>query len=377
MSSIQTENSAIQSEASDKSNKLDKKFKCETCDKSYAHKASLYNHKKICNGEEEKPAEAAPIKPAKPTKQPKSAAAAAEPESAPAPAKQTKAVKAAVPAKAAPAKQVKQAQPDTPADTDIISNKYNVAQRDNVDGEENIKCHKEQETDDSDEEDSDSSEGQSQQQEPEQNVIIPKSILLLLIQENKRMKELLVSQNEIINSLTAMNASSKPSGKKTVDGYLNENCDDAVSLEDFIKNIEITLDNLIVTKDDGLAQGIITIFLQNLKKLPVSKRPMHCTDTKRCTLYIKGDKWEKDVNKERIREAISTVARKQAQQIKLWKDVNPDCMKSSKGKDDFVILVKNITEDIDEKTDKIIKHICKSIYISKAEDLSDEKEAEA
>ena len=76
-------------------------------------------------------------------------------------------------------------------------------------------------------------------------------------------------------------------------------------MNDFIKSINISLEQLDFTKKNGLIDGLSNAIVENMNKLSLYQRPMHCTDTKRETLYIKEeDKWTKDENKEKIKNAI-------------------------------------------------------------------------
>lgn len=130
-------------------------------------------------------------------------------------------------------------------------------------------------------------------------------------------------------------------------------------MDAFIKSIEVSLSNLLLTKDKGLADGISNIFIENMSKLSLYERPVHCTDAKRETLYIKNDTWEKDENKTMIKDAIQKVSKKQTQNITKFKEEHPDFMENQKAKDDFIEIVKATTECVDSKTDKVIRNICK------------------
>ena len=76
--------------------------------------------------------------------------------------------------------------------------------------------------------------------------------------------------------------------------FLNENCKDALNIGEFVKQIKFNLDEIDFTKDNGLAEGLSKAIIENMNKLSLYERPLHCTDDKRETLYIKdNDSWKK------------------------------------------------------------------------------------
>ena len=80
-------------------------------------------------------------------------------------------------------------------------------------------------------------------------------------------------------------------------------CKDAINMSDFIKSLHITIEQLDFTIKKDLADGLSKSIIENMNKLSIYERPMHCTDTKRETLYIKdNDNWSKDRTKEKIKE---------------------------------------------------------------------------
>ena len=112
--------------------------------------------------------------------------------------------------------------------------------------------------------------------------------------------------------------------KMTINVFLNEQCKDAMNLTDFVNQLELSLDDLMYTKNHGYAKGISNIFLKHLGYLKPTERPIHCSDRKRLQFYVKDEnKWKKD-NDERINKSINQVSRKQLQQIKEWEKIHPE-----------------------------------------------------
>ena len=193
-------------------------------------------------------------------------------------------------------------------------------------------------------------------------------MITTLIDENRELRKVLIEQSKTlkeaipkIGNINTINSNNK----FNINLFLNEQCKDAISMDNFIKSIEISLSNLLLSKDKGLAEGISNIFIENMNKLPITQRPLHCTDVKRETLYIKNqEKWEKDEKKEKTKNAIKRVSNLQACNINTYAKANPDYMKNDRKKDEYIDIVRAATSNIEEKEDKIIKNICKQIYIN-------------
>jgi hypothetical protein len=203
------------------------------------------------------------------------------------------------------------------------------------------------------------------------NIEISKELIMTIVNENKEFKALLCKQNEIITEQQKQIGELIPKVGNTINNtnnfnlniFLNEQCKDAITLDEFLKKIEITLPNLMITKNKGLVDGISNIFIENMSKLSIYQRPVHCSDIKRETLYIKQDTWEKDVNKEKVKNAIQKIALIQTKNVKKWNDAYPEFMNNSSQKDCYIQLVKNVMSDIDDKESKIVKNICKAAYV--------------
>ena len=113
--------------------------------------------------------------------------------------------------------------------------------------------------------------------------------------------------------------------KYNINLYLNEHCKNAINFTDFVERIEVSHDDLENNAQLGFVDGISKILRDNLSQLTLNERPIHCTDTKRETLYIKDDnQWQKDTVKEKINSAIQDVSRKSVSTLLEWKKDNPE-----------------------------------------------------
>ena len=156
--------------------------------------------------------------------------------------------------------------------------------------------------------------------------------------------------------------------KFNINVFLNEKCRDAINMSEFIESLQIQLKDLNYTKTNGLIEGVSSIFVNGLKQLETSKRPIHCTDIKRETLYIKdNDEWDRENGKKKIRIAINTVANKQRKAISEWENQHPQWAESEKGKEEYIRLVQSLITDVSSgmNENKIIKSIAKETIIEK------------
>ena len=182
--------------------------------------------------------------------------------------------------------------------------------------------------------------------------------LINQLREEIKMKDRIIEmKNEIIEN------SSKPNNfNLTI--FLNEDCKNAINMSDFIKSIEVSLEQLDLTKTKGLEKGITQVIMDNMNKLSVHERPLHCTDTKRETLYIKDDdKWEKDKNKTKIKEVIKKASNKNYTALKKWQDENPDYLDDDAKAIYYAKAMSAAGKPIDAVDEKIIKNVCKQTYV--------------
>ena len=158
--------------------------------------------------------------------------------------------------------------------------------------------------------------------------------------------------------------------KMTINIFLNEKCKDAMNLTDFMNNLQITLDDLIYTKNHGYAKGVSNIFLKHLGYLKPTERPIHCSDRKRLQFYVKDeDKWEKD-NNEKIDKTIHRVSQKQIRLIKEWESKHPNWAQNDEETEMYLKMIQEVMGGVkDDEVTKNRETIKKTI--SSAFDLKD------
>jgi hypothetical protein len=202
-----------------------------------------------------------------------------------------------------------------------------------------------------------------------------KELIMMLIKENSELKNMVLDVCQKIQPLNnTINSNNVNSHNKTfnLNVFLNEHCKDAMNITDFVDSLKLQLSDLVSVGKLGFINGISNIIIKNLNSLEETKRPIHCTDTKREVLYIKDeDKWEKDnETNNKIRKVIKKIVNKNARLLPEFKKEYPDCIKSaSKYSDQYnKIIVESMGGSGDndlEKEDKIIKNIAKEVTIDK------------
>ena len=124
------------------------------------------------------------------------------------------------------------------------------------------------------------------------------------------------------NNITNNNTSNKAFN---INVFLNEQCKDAMNFSDFINGIEVSHEDLENNAQLGFVGGVSKILIDNLKLMSKNERPIHCTDVKRETMYIKDDnKWSKEENDSKLRSAIQEITRKSICSLMNWKRGNPE-----------------------------------------------------
>jgi hypothetical protein len=154
--------------------------------------------------------------------------------------------------------------------------------------------------------------------------------------------------------------------------FLNETCKNAMNITDFINSLQLQLSDLEKVGELGYVEGMSSIILKNLNALDITERPIHCTDKKRETMYIKDeDKWEKeDEKKTKMHKMIRKVANKNIDLISDFKALHPDWKKYNSKYADQInkIIIESMGGPGDneyQNEDKVIKRIAKEVLVNK------------
>ena len=189
-----------------------------------------------------------------------------------------------------------------------------------------------------------------------------------LMEQNKTLQtqiiELSKERNMVIN--TTNNTTNNQQFNLQV--FLNTECKDAIKLSDFVKSLNITVEDLEFTKNNGIIEGVSSIIVNNLKGMDVHKRPIHCTDAKRETMYVKADEWIKDDDGANIKKFIYLTSCYQIKRIQDWIDAHPGWESKEKLHTEYLALCKELYKNIendDHAHKKIIKGFIKNVQIDK------------
>jgi hypothetical protein len=151
-----------------------------------------------------------------------------------------------------------------------------------------------------------------------------------VVEQSKTIEKIMIQNTEIFSKALESNKNittnnNITNNKFNINLFLNEQCKDAYNFNEFVKNIEISYEDLENNAQLGFVQGISKIFIDNLRQLGVNERPIHCTDVKREVMYIKDeDKWNKEPDDSKLQKAIQTVSYKSMGKLMEWKQENPD-----------------------------------------------------
>jgi hypothetical protein len=216
------------------------------------------------------------------------------------------------------------------------------------------------------------------------DVKILAELFKMQMNENKELKELIIEQNkqmieqnktilELSGKSGNTNCNNNTNNNFNLQFFLNEQCKDALNLVDFVNQIKLQLSDLDMIGRVGYVEGMSKIFLRNLNELDIFKRPIHCSDLKRETLYVKDkDSWEKENTENvKIKRAIKEIEHKNIKQIPQWREENPTAedTETKKHLEYQNILLEamggSTLEDDNKKREKIIRNIAKEVVIDK------------
>ena len=155
-----------------------------------------------------------------------------------------------------------------------------------------------------------------------------------LVKDNQEFKQLLIDQNKQMmemasnmgnNTVNNTNNNVNSHNKFNLNVFLNEDCKNAMSLTDFVNSMNLTIEDFIQTGELGFVDGISKVMVERINNMDLHDRPVHCTDLKRETVYVKDqDKWEKDEEKVRLRNAVNNVAKDNKSLTSEWMEATPD-----------------------------------------------------
>jgi len=215
------------------------------------------------------------------------------------------------------------------------------------------------------------------------NTVISQDVVVELIKQNKELQTMLVDQHnkymeDMKQGSTIINTNNNSNNNNTnnhfnLQFFLNNQCKDALNMVDFIDSLKVQIEDLERTGQLGYVDGISRIFINGLKDMDICMRPVHCSDLKRETVYVKHEnRWDKDdAEKTKLKQAVQKVAQKNLAQLRNWLEKNPTCKDTSTPESEiFVQLSHNAIggcsrNETDRLDDKIMKNILKEVVVDK------------
>ena len=198
------------------------------------------------------------------------------------------------------------------------------------------------------------------------------NLVIELVKSNNELQKQMIDVCQKIqpgNNTTINNTNSHNNNKTfNLQFFLNEECKDAMNMSDFINSIQLKISDLENIGKLGYVEGMSNIIIKQLKDTDMYKRPVHCSDAKRETLYVKEEnKWEKETQEtKQMLSAVRGVNKKNYQMLTKWKETHPKCMDSeSKQSDEYMKIVSKVMDGDEENINKVIKKVAKEVVIDK------------
>ena len=193
-----------------------------------------------------------------------------------------------------------------------------------------------------------------------------------LVEESKEFRDTIVTmqQQQLQQQSTIINTQNNTFNLQF---FLNETCKDAMNMDEFIDSIQVTIEDLKHLGKKGYVEGMSNLFIKNLEELDISKRPLHCSDEKRETIYIRDkNSWKKETDQKNYLTSIATdICR--INTIALQNDYQkkyPHCLTDTKSKEHeeygkIAYEAFGGKLDIDKANKKLFRNIMKAAVIKK------------
>jgi len=196
-----------------------------------------------------------------------------------------------------------------------------------------------------------------------------KNILTTYSNEKSELINKFVEREPANNNINTINGNVTNNNQKfNLNFFLNETCKDAMTIQEFLDSIRITFEDLLLIGNTGFVNGVSDILIKQLRDMDVSKRPIHCTDSKRDTIYLKENAaWNKDdKDKTRLKQIIEKIEYRNVVALRDWCNENPDARVNNTPNNILKDKIYLQTLQGDDKTrDKIIKNISKEVMVEK------------
>jgi hypothetical protein len=186
-----------------------------------------------------------------------------------------------------------------------------------------------------------------------------KDMFMAMVDENKKLRTEMFSELkgmmvEIIPKMQPNNTTNNNTNIININMFLNEQCKDAMNISEFIESIQLTLEDMTKISQEGQTNGMSNILIDKLNELDVFKRPVHCSDVRTETIYVKDeDKWEmEEKGKPKLKNALDKLTKKSIEAMPCMED-NPE---------EYIKTVSEVLKDPREDK-KIISKVAKTVLL--------------
>jgi hypothetical protein len=199
--------------------------------------------------------------------------------------------------------------------------------------------------------------------------------MLLLVQQNAEFQSKIMEMCKngglggMSNSHNTITTTNSNNPTFNMNMFLNEKCKDAMNMKDFVNSIQLNMTDMENMDRLGYVEGMSTIFIDNLQKTDLYKRPVHCSDMKRDTLYVKeNDQWEREgPDHAKMTKAVLAVEHKNVVLVNEWANANPRCLNSNTRENEKYFRLSKIVTDGDKEGNiaKVIRKVAKRVGIER------------
>jgi hypothetical protein len=203
---------------------------------------------------------------------------------------------------------------------------------------------------------------ETKQETTKNEINFDKELIMMLIKQNAELMEIVKNGTHNTTNNNTNTHTNSHNKAFNLNFFLNETCKNAMNITDFVDSIKLQLTDLMEVGELGYVEGISKIIVKNLNNLDETIRPVHCTDKKRETMYVKdqGEWTKEDDNKSKLKKAINKIADKNIRLLPQFREKYPEYNNSaSKMSDKYEKMVIEVMETDNDKKEKIIKNISK------------------
>ncbi len=193
-------------------------------------------------------------------------------------------------------------------------------------------------------------------------IVLVKELMLQLTAKDKQLTELQNTMKEMIPHL-GNNNNTNSNNTFNVQFFLENDCRNAQSIQEFVKSIEFNQEHLVSMTKDGYVDTISNILIQALNKMAITDRPLHCTDLKRETVYIKDkESWNKSTSDAPLmNRVINCIEQGCVIEVKNYVDQTPESKELDTPQYDFYHKAHWNTLGAGEDASKLNKKIYKKV----------------